>query len=160
MVSARTGGKRLERRGDGRTYLTTAGAARMLGVSEAFVLRVSGREYEGGVGLNPVGLRLTCLLYSREEVRRFAEGEPMPWLKERRRERRRVAGLTDAERYEELKEEREATLTPDRHRARKFRAMLEREEREERVARADAGVARWRKRKEERAWRRLKEEEG
>lgn len=150
-MSGRKGDKPLTRRMGGRTFLTTAGAARMLGVSEAFVLRVAGREIgPDGVGLYPAGPQLTCWLFRREEVRRFAEGEPMPYLKERRRH----AGMSFEERRREFEEMRAEMLKPDHHPGRKFAALLKQNDREERAARQDAEVYRWRKRKVERGLRR------
>lgn len=62
---------------NGRTYLTTAGAARMLGRSPNFVLRFARRGVgPDGVGLVPVRAgNAKRFLFTPEAVGRFAEGE-------------------------------------------------------------------------------------
>lgn len=62
---------------NGRTYLTTDGAARMLGMSRRFVLRIARRGVgPGGVGLVPVRAgNAKRFLFTPEAVERFAEGE-------------------------------------------------------------------------------------
>lgn len=126
------------RRVNGRTYLTTAGAARWLGVSEAFVLRVADRgPGPDGVGLCPEFVNVSWLLFRREAVRRFAEGEPMPGWKEYRRTMQGSAFVRDArirKRWEESGK--------GRNRRARFvvgRKEAAREEREEREARERRG---------------------
>ena len=62
---------------NGRTYLTTKGAARMLGRSPNFVLRFARRGVGAeGVGLVPVRAgNAKRFLFTPEAVERFAEGE-------------------------------------------------------------------------------------
>ena len=91
-MSGRREGKAgaLTARVDGKSYLTAEGAARMLGVSRAFVLRMARRRVGAdGVGLYPCSASTDGrFLYTREAVRRFAVAEPMPWLDVRKRQER------------------------------------------------------------------------
>ena len=79
---------RLTAKLNGRMYLTTEGAAELLGVSKAFVRRVASLP----IGTDGIGLRSygsgRRLLFTREAVIRYGNGEPMPfarWWMERGR---------------------------------------------------------------------------
>lgn len=76
----------LRARVNGRTYLTAEGAARKLGVSRSFVLRMVKRGVDAdGFGLVPVAASSAKrYLFTMEAVRNFAAGVTIPkpiWLK-------------------------------------------------------------------------------
>ena len=75
---------------NGRTYLTTEGAAEVLGVSMAFVLRAVRLPIgPDGVGLRSYGTSRRRL-FKREDVVRFGNGDPMlfaDWWRTRERKR-------------------------------------------------------------------------
>ncbi len=97
--AARAGAVVLTAKENGKTYLTTAGAAAVLGRSRAFVRLVVHRPIgKDGVGLRPYG-RGRRYLFKREDVVRFGNGEPMTfadWWRKRERKRKRGSGTRSA----------------------------------------------------------------